>query len=296
MATGPRLGHDRGMDLLPALAALDDPAPGAPGLEGLFDRVAADYDQSGVAFFQPIAERLVEALDVRPGERALDVGCGRGAATVRLADAVGPQGAVTAFDLSAEMVAHTSALVPDAEVLKLDAAAPDLAAHLPRAPYDVATASLVLFFLADPAAVAARWLGLLAPGGRLGLTTFGPASDLWREVDAHFVPYLPAHMRDPRIVGPDSPFATTERLEAMLTAAGATSVRTSVTSLRFTLTGPEQWLRFSLGTGQRGMWAAVPTDERQDLYDRCAALLEGARASDGTITLGQDVRCTVVTA
>ena len=40
----------------------------------MFDTVAADYDQSGVAFFQPIAARLVGLLDVHQGEYALDLG------------------------------------------------------------------------------------------------------------------------------------------------------------------------------------------------------------------------------
>ena len=146
------------------------------------------------------------------GESALDLGCGRGAVTALLPDAVGPDGSVTALDLSAAMVEHTRSLVPTAEVVKGDAARPDLGG----ATYDVVTASLVLFFLPEPLAVAGRWLDLLAPGGRLGLTTFGPQNDLWRHVDALFKPYLPPHLRDPRVVGPDSPFATDERFEALL--------------------------------------------------------------------------------
>ncbi len=66
----------------------------------VFDMVADDYDQSGVSFFQPIADRLAAALDVRPGERAVDVGCGRGAVTLRLAEAVGDTGHVTAVDVA----------------------------------------------------------------------------------------------------------------------------------------------------------------------------------------------------
>ena len=75
----------------------------------LFDSLAADYDQSGVAFFQPIAEQLVALMVVRSGEQALDIGCGRGAATLRLAEAVGAEGSVTAVDLAPAMVEHTRA-------------------------------------------------------------------------------------------------------------------------------------------------------------------------------------------
>ena len=52
---------------------------------GVFDRAAPTYDAVGVAMFGPIAERLVAELDLRPGERVLDVGCGRGAVLLRAA-------------------------------------------------------------------------------------------------------------------------------------------------------------------------------------------------------------------
>ena len=59
----------------------------------LFDRLADTYDAVGVDFIAPIAEGLVLELDPQPGERALDVGCGKGAALVPLAAAVGATGA-----------------------------------------------------------------------------------------------------------------------------------------------------------------------------------------------------------
>jgi tRNA A58 N-methylase Trm61 len=43
-------------------------------------------------------QRLVESWDVSPGQKLLEIGCGQGDATIVLADAVGPQGHVTAID------------------------------------------------------------------------------------------------------------------------------------------------------------------------------------------------------
>lgn len=45
-----------------------------------FDRAAGSYDRLGVTFFTPMGRRLVERVDPKPGERVLDVGCGRGRA------------------------------------------------------------------------------------------------------------------------------------------------------------------------------------------------------------------------
>lgn len=57
-------------------------------------------------------DRLITALDLRPGQRVLDIGCGVGDFTVRLADLVagegvanGPPGHVDGVDQSAEMIA-----------------------------------------------------------------------------------------------------------------------------------------------------------------------------------------------
>lgn len=56
----------------------------------VFDLVAPEYDNVGVDFFGPIADFLVREARPLAGESVLDLGCGAGAATVRLARAVLP--------------------------------------------------------------------------------------------------------------------------------------------------------------------------------------------------------------
>jgi SAM-dependent methyltransferase len=275
----------------PAMSRFDLP-PLVPGIENLFDAVADDYDQSGVDFFVPIAGRLVAEAAPQPGERVLDLGSGRGAATALLAEAVGDAGTVTAIDLSQRMVEHTRAQVPTADVRKDDAAAPDL----PDGAFDLATASLLIFFLRDGGAAAARWLRLLAPGGRLALSTFGPVGPLWDALDGLLRPYVPPHLRDPRLVDPDSPYRSVDRFEAMLRDAGAGSVSTTVETIAAPITGADQWLSFSLGTGQRAMWGHVPPEERTALYARAEELIEAERAASGSVTLSQEVRYTIARA
>src|SRR4051794_13624397 len=71
---------------------------------GVFDRAADAYDQVGVELFGPVGRRLVALSGVKPGWRVLDVGCGRGAVLLPLADAVGPAGEVVGVDLAPRMV------------------------------------------------------------------------------------------------------------------------------------------------------------------------------------------------
>ena len=52
-----------------------------------------------------IRERAIEALELKPGERVLDAGCGTGWCLPRLAERVGPGGEVVGFDPSPEMLA-----------------------------------------------------------------------------------------------------------------------------------------------------------------------------------------------
>ena len=53
---------------------------------------------------EPIFRRAIHALNLPPGSRGLDVGCGIGLQAIMLAEAVGPAGHVTGVDLSPEFL------------------------------------------------------------------------------------------------------------------------------------------------------------------------------------------------
>ena len=53
---------------------------------------------------EPVFRRVVRALNLPPGSRGLDVGCGIGLQAMLLAEAVGPAGHVTGVDLSLEFL------------------------------------------------------------------------------------------------------------------------------------------------------------------------------------------------
>lgn len=255
-------------------------SPG-PNVAKVFDSIAETYDQTGVAFFRPVAERLVELLEPQPGERALDIGCGRGAATVPLAHAVGRNGAVEAVDVSPSMVAATRALVED---LGLSQVRVDLAdaAGLPEQPhdsYDIVASSLVLFFLHDPAAALRGWVERLRPGGRIGLTTFGPLDEASHALDDLLLPFQPQDLLDARTSGQEGPFASDEGMEELLSGAGAGEVRTVVEEAVLEFADTATWQRFSMATTQRAMWANVPESERDALIARAGDLL--ARTNPG---------------
>lgn len=262
------------------------------GMAGVFDRAADAYDAVGVEWFGPIAAGLVAELAAQPGERVLDVGCGRGAALLRLAHDVGPGGHVLGIDLAPRMVARTAADaqdVPQVEVRVGDASALDL----PPASYDVVASCLVLFFLPDPAAALRAWLDLLLPGGRLGVATFGPQDERWVAIDELFTPYLPSAMLNARRSGRRGPFGSDEGMQTLLEAAGYVDVRTAHLTVQASFADAEQWHAFSWSHGQRAMWEAVPQGQHEDLRRRAISLLEDSRNADGSLGFTQDVRYTL---
>ncbi len=262
-------------------------------IAGVFDRAAATYDQVGVNLFAPIAERLVTQIAPRPGERVLDVGCGRGAVLLRAASLVGPTGAAHGVDLSPGMVAgareEAAAAGLAVDVWVGDAESPSTS----LSSYDVITSSLVLFFLPEPLAALRSWRSLLVDGGRVGVTTFGAYGESWRAVDAVFEPYQPPAMRDARTTGRSGPFQSDEGVAGLFRDAGFSDVRTVHDTVDVRFTDEEHWHTWTWSVGQRAMWERVPDGDRAAVRAQAFHALQATRDTDGRIGFDQDVRITV---
>ena len=260
----------------------------------LFDRVSGTYDTVDVPWFTPIAERLVAELGPVPGQRALDLGTGRGAALWPLAQAVGPTGHVTGLDLAAQMIAATRNDVSARGLTMVDLVVADASAPgLPRASFDLAAASLVLFFMPDPLAALTAWVALLAPGGRLGVSTFGPREATWEELDGVFTPFLPPALLDARTSGSRGPFASDAGVAALLTSAGLTQVQTAHLNLPVHFRDVAHWQRWSMSHGQRSHWDAVPENHRDGVISAATERVGAILDPDGGFTLAQQVRYTL---
>jgi SAM-dependent methyltransferase len=270
---------------------MTDQPPGNP-IAAVFDAASATYDRVGVDFFQPIADQLLGHLDPRPGERALDVGCGRGAVLFPLGRAVAPDGSAVGIDVSEQMVAATAAeaasLGLDVDVRVGDAVIGDDVGEL-----DLVASSLVLFFLPDPVAALRSWHDHLVDGGRVGTSTFGPYNEEWQQVDAVLTAYRPAAVRDPRATDTTSPFASDAGVEGLFTSAGITGVVTHTSTVEVRFRDEDHWYEWSWSVGQRGMWQQVPEDRLQAVKDEAYGKLQGCRDGAGRIGFDQQVRFTL---
>jgi ubiquinone/menaquinone biosynthesis C-methylase UbiE len=167
-ATSARLLH---------IAGDDDPKE---WLAGVFDRAAPTYDELAGAYHDHFGARLVDITGVVPGDRVLDVGCGRAAVVLPAAARVGDAGPrVVGVDLSPEMVrlaaeraeavgARVDLRVGDAEDL-------DVCAGV----FDVVLCGFGVFFFPDPERAVAGFHRALVPGGRVGLSTWGAEDERW---------------------------------------------------------------------------------------------------------------------
>ncbi|MEA2308358.1 MAG: hypothetical protein QOI65_644 [Thermoleophilaceae bacterium] len=109
-----------------------------------FETSARAYDRHVGRYGAALAAELVDFAGVRPGARALDVGCGPGALTAALVDRVGA-GSVAAVDRSASFVAACRQRLPGVDV-RIGSAE-----RLPFADgeFDFALSQLVVNFLDD---------------------------------------------------------------------------------------------------------------------------------------------------
>ena len=120
----------------------------------------------------PPTERL---LALRPGERVLDIACGNGLTSRRLA-AVGAE--VVAFDISEEMVTHarqrTVEHADHIQYLVLDATDEAALMSLGESRFDAALCNMALFDMAEIKPLFRALVRLLRPGGRFVFSVLHP--------------------------------------------------------------------------------------------------------------------------
>ena len=114
-----------------------------------------------------------ERLALRGGETVLDLACGPGTLTRRLAHAVGRAGLVIASDISEPMLFRAARAVPDAQVAFMRADAMDL--PLREDTVDAVCCSLCLHLVPDLETAVAEIVRVLRPGGRLAIAVPGHA-------------------------------------------------------------------------------------------------------------------------
>ena len=117
------------------------------------------------------ARFIVNHLEVKPGMKILDAGCGPGRLTLPLARAVGPEGHVLALDVQAGMLERVRDKLHEAGLLNVQTLQVELGkAGLPLNEYDRAVLVTVLGETTDQHAVLQEIHDALKPEGILSIT------------------------------------------------------------------------------------------------------------------------------
>jgi SAM-dependent methyltransferase len=252
-------------------------------IKGRQQKTWASGDYSAVAArIHPMAELLVQAVDLPAGARVLDVACGSGNAALAAARC-GCR--VTGIDYVPGLLERARARsVAEGLPIELDQGDAEALPYLDGS-FDAVLSVVGVMFAPDQERAAAELVRVCRPDGRIGLAAWTPdgfIGQMFRTVGRHVPP--PAGLRSPVEWG------TEARLHELL--GRSVSVLTSTPrEFVFRFTGPEDFVEFfRVNYGPTfTAFAGLGDDARAGLY---ADLVDLARRHDSSTNATLRIRAT----
>jgi SAM-dependent methyltransferase len=249
---------------------------------------SGDYAVVGTTL-QIVGESLCEAVDLRSGQRVLDVATGNGnaalAAARRYAEVIG-------IDYVPGLLARARERA-EAERLPVQFREAD-AEQLPYADatFDVVLSTFGVMFAPDHERAAAELARVTRPGGRIGLASWTPDSfigALFRAIGKHVPP--PAGLKSPLLWG-------TETWLRELFGSRAASIRAERRSFAFRYLSPGHWVdvfRSYYGPVHKAFAALDPAGKEALAADLMELLRVHNRSEDQTLVAPSEYLEVVVT-
>jgi ubiquinone/menaquinone biosynthesis C-methylase UbiE len=244
-----------------------------------YNAAAEFFDEPALEFWDRFGRATVDRLELRPGATVLDACAGSGASALPAAERVGPSGKVVAVDLAGNLLALARAKADRHGLSNLETRNGDIEA-LDYAPgsFDAVIIVFGVFFLPDMAAGTAALWRLVAPGGQLAVTTWGPGvfepanSEFWDAVDEVRPDLTRAYNPWDSLTDPDA-------VGALLAGAGAGQARVEAVAGWHPLRSPEDFWTIVQGSGYRATHDAMSVDERDAVRAKCLAAIARRRVT-----------------
>jgi ubiquinone/menaquinone biosynthesis C-methylase UbiE len=280
------------MNAIPAAAAKgSSPAPADLAAVKVRQQGAwasGDYAIIG-STLQIVGEELCEALDVRSGQKVLDVAAGNGnvslAAARRWCDVVATDYVPALLDRARARAA--------ADGLRLEFREADAEAlPVPDASFDVVVSTFGVMFTPDQDRAAAELLRVCRPGGKIGLANWTPEGFI-----GQLFKIMGKHLPPPAGVMPPPLWGTRPRIAEMF-ASGAAAIEAESRDFVFRYRSPEHWLEvFKTYYGPTlKAFAALEPPARAALANDLVALVKRFnRSGDGTMVVPSEYLQVVVT-
>jgi ubiquinone/menaquinone biosynthesis C-methylase UbiE len=249
---------------------------------------SGDYAIIG-STLQIVGEELCEALDVRSGQKVLDVAAGNGnvslAAARRWCD-------VVATDYVPALLERARARAA-ADGLTLEFREADAEAlPFPDASFDVVVSTFGVMFTPDQDRAAAELVRVCRPGGKIGLANWTPdgfIGQLFKTMGKHLPP--------PPGVMPPPLWGTRPRIAEMFEARAA-SIKAEPRDFVFRYRSPEHWLEIFktfYGPTLKAFAALEPAGRVALANDLIALVKRFNRSGDGTMVVPSEYLQIVVT-
>jgi ubiquinone/menaquinone biosynthesis C-methylase UbiE len=269
------------METAVATSSASRQAAGHPDLQTVKARQrvawsAGDYAVIGTTL-QIVGEELCEslALDIRAGQKVLDVAAGNGnaslAAARRWCEVVATDYVPALLERARERAAAERLAI---EFREADAEALPFA----DATFDVIVSTFGVMFAPDQERAAAEMIRVCKPGGKIGLANWTPEGfigKLFKTISKHVPP--PAGVKSPALWG-------TQARIVQLFEPHAGSISTAPGSFVFRYRSPEHWLevfRTYYGPVLKAFAALAPSAQAALERDLLALIDEANRANDG---------------